>query len=185
MIRTRKWLVYLLYLLIALLPYGGLYYLHRWYEKSINDREEASIVIVSKEDMSLLVYDYSGQLRFSAPIACGKGYGNKEEKGDMKTPEGIFHISEIVDSSTWKHDFNDGKGEIENAYGPYFIRLTVPNQKGIGIHGTCNPESIGYRETEGCIRLKNNDLITFVSLVKCGTVVVIVPSSMDVVKHVQ
>lgn len=43
----RKWLVYLLYLLIAVLPYGGLYYLHRWHENSANEREEAKVVIVS------------------------------------------------------------------------------------------------------------------------------------------
>lgn len=90
MVATRKWLVYLLYLLIAVLPYGGLYYLHRWHENSANEREEAKVVIVSKEDMSLSVYSYSGELRFSAPIACGKNYGNKEKKGDMKTPEGCF-----------------------------------------------------------------------------------------------
>lgn len=178
----RKWLVYLLYLLIAVLPYGGLYYLHRWHENSANEREEAKVVIVSKEDMSLSVYSYSGELRFSAPIACGKNYGNKEKKGDMKTPEGVFHVSEIVNSVTWKHDFKDGKGEIENAYGPYFIRLAVPYHKGIGIHGTHDSESIGHRETEGCIRLKNDDLITLVSFVKCGTVVIIIPSAMDVVK---
>lgn len=182
MAKTRKWLIYQLYLLIALLPYGGLYYLHEWYKKSINDREEASVIIVSKEDMSLSVYDYSGRLCFSAPIACGMNYGNKKEKGDMKTPEGIFHISEIVNSATWKHDFKDGNGEIENAYGPYFIRLAVPNQKGIGIHGTHNPASIGSRVTEGCIRLKNDDLIALLPLVKCGTVVIITPSIMDVMK---
>lgn len=178
----RKWLVYLLYLLIAVLPYGGLYYLHDWYKRSINNKEEAIIIIVSKEDMSLSVYDYSGVLRFLAPIACGKNYGNKEEEGDMKTPEGIFHVSEIVNSATWKHDFKDGNGEIENAYGPYFIRLAIPNHKGLGIHGTHDTESIRYRETEGCIRLRNNDLRALVPLVKCGTVVVVIPSVMDVVK---
>lgn len=177
-----KRLVYLLYLLIAVLPYGGLYYLHEWYERGIRDKEEANVVIVSKEDMSLSVYGYSGELRFSAPVACGKNYGNKEEEGDMKTPEGVFRVSEIVNSTTWKHDFKDGNGEIENAYGPYFIRLAVPNHKGIGIHGTHNAESIGHRETEGCIRLRNDDLRALVPLVKCGTVVVVIPSGMDVAK---
>ena len=47
---------------------------------------------------------------------------------------------------------------IKGAYGPWFIRLKTP-WKGIGIHGTHDPDSIGKDITEGCIRLKNSDLL--------------------------
>ena len=47
----------------------------------------------------------------------------------MKTPEGDFTIREINDSSAWKHDFKDGLGMIEGAYGPYFIRLWTNSLK--------------------------------------------------------
>ncbi len=90
-------------------------------------------------------------------VAVGKNKGQKERIGDNKTPEGSFLVQSIHDSSGWSHDFNDGKGHIKGAYGPWFIRLKTP-WKGIGIHGTHDPDSIGKDVTEGCIRLNNKDL---------------------------
>ena len=64
---------------------------------------------------------------------------------------------QIQNASYWTHDFRDGKGEIKGAYGPWFIRLKTP-WRGIGIHGTHDPRSIGKNATEGCIRLRNEEL---------------------------
>ena len=80
----------------------------------------------------------------------------------MKTPECTaakpFSITEIVDASKWTHDFGDGRGEIL-AYGDWFMRLKTPGHSGIGIHGSTNNESsVPGRGSEGCIRLRNDDL---------------------------
>ena len=91
------------------------------------------------------------------PVAVGRNPGQKERSGDNRTPEGSFEVSQIQDSAGWAHDFKDGKGMIKGAYGPWFIRLKTP-WKGIGIHGTHDPDSIGKDITEGCIRLKNTDM---------------------------
>jgi lipoprotein-anchoring transpeptidase ErfK/SrfK len=100
-------------------------------------------IVVSKEKMTLFLYDSKDELIIAYPIACGKAYGNKQRPGDNKTPEGKFEVSQTQDASRWEHDFGDGKGYIKNAYGPYFIRLKTPPHKGIGIHGTHKPSSIG------------------------------------------
>ena len=142
-------------------------------------QEADSLIVISKEDMTLRLIDGQGGDILKFPIACGKNYGNKRKSGDMKTPEGVFSISEIVDASCWTHDFGDGKGEIAGAYGPFFIRLETPGHKGIGIHGTHKPESIGTRDTEGCIRLHNEDLCHLVEYVRVGMTVVITPSYKD------
>lgn len=98
----------------------------------------------------------------------------------MKTPEGIFRISDIEDSSKWEYDFKDGYGQIEGAYGPWFLRLKVPGHKGIGIHCTHKPESIGTRDTEGCIRLPNSDIEDLKDRVNPGMVVIVLPSYNDI-----
>ena len=67
--------------------------------------------------------------------AVGKNAGQKRRAGDMRTPEGSFTVVQIQDSSSWSHDFGDGKGPVAGAYGPWFIRLATGWQ-GIGIHGT-------------------------------------------------
>ena len=173
---------YYILALLILLPYVGMIGLRGWYKHKLNDINNTSFIVISKEDMMLRLIDYKGREIQKYPIACGKNYGNKETKGDLKTPEGLFHVTEIEKASSWVHDFGDGKGEIPGAYGPFFIRLEVPGQKGIGIHGTHKPESIGTRDTEGCIRLNNEDLLKLVKQTHIGMVVLITPSYMDVIK---
>lgn len=141
--------------------------------------ENASIILISKQDMKLRLIDYKGTELFSAPIATGRNPGDKRKRGDMRTPEGVFQVSDIQRASDWKHDFGDGKGEISGAYGDYFIRLAVPGHRGIGIHGTHLPESIGTRDSEGCIRLKNEDLNELVRLIYPPMTVIITPAAED------
>ncbi|WP_279008469.1 L,D-transpeptidase [Synergistes jonesii] len=90
-------------------------------------------------------------------VAVGKNSGDKRKKGDCRTPEGIFSVKQVQDARSWSHDFHDGMGPIQGAYGPWFIRLKT-GWSGIGIHGTHDPLSIGKNVTEGCIRLANDDL---------------------------
>lgn len=166
-------------ILAIILPYCGFVYVYKWYHKEAERFQEASVIVIDKNTMELKMFDYKGILKHSYGIACGKNYGNKDTIGDLKTPEGVFHIQQIQDSHSWKHDFNDGQGKIEGAYGPWFIRLAVPGHNGIGIHGTHDSNSIGSRATEGCIRLENSNLEKLVKDVKVGMLVIITPSKED------
>lgn len=143
------------------------------------DPNDAHHIVISKENMTLNLYDSKNALIFSFPVALGKNYGNKVEPGDMRTPEGEFTVQQIQDASDWGHDFKDGKGFIPNCYGNWFIRLKTPPHSGIGIHGTHDPNSIGTRATEGCIRLNNADLDKLKPLVKIGMKVTIESSVKD------
>lgn len=113
---------------------------------------------LSKENFKLFVMKGSNVTE-AFGVAVGKNRGRKQRAGDNRTPEGMFRIIQIQDSSYWTHDFRDGKGEIKGAYGPWFIRLET-GWRGIGIHGTHDPASIGTNASEGCIRLTNDDLRT-------------------------
>ena len=137
-----------------------------------------SYILVTKSSFSLHYFNNEGQETFAAGCALGKNPGQKTVSGDMKTPTGTFVVDEILDSSWWTHDFGDGKGEIAGAYGPYFISLNTDELSkgswgGIGIHGTHDPASIGTRASEGCIRLRNEDVAKLRPLVHVGMKVVI------------
>ncbi len=151
-----------------------------WYYKELKTMKNAKFIIINKADMTLSQYDYKGELIHNFKVATGKNYGDKTKEGDFKTPEGVFKIEEVIDASTWSHDFKDDKGPIIGAYGPYFIRLQVPGQKGIGIHGTHDNNSLGKRASEGCIRLNNKDLSELVMSINTNAVVVITPGVEDV-----
>ena len=90
-------------------------------------------------------------------IAVGRNPGDKERAGDNRTPVGAFTVQSIEDSRSWTYDFRDGKGVIRGAYGPWFIRLRT-RWRGIGIHGTHDPDSLGTMVSEGCIRMQNSEL---------------------------
>lgn len=135
-------------------------------------------IVIDKASMTLSAYRDGGLLcRFD--VATGRMPGNKVGEGDMRTPEGTFTISEIVDASKWTHDFGDGLGEIEGCYGPWFMRLVTPPHTGIGIHGTHDPASLGHRASEGCIRLLNEHCDSLRHMVTIGTPVTITPGAPD------
>ena len=123
-------------------------------------------IVISKPEYRLYVCEVVGAdtlKRAHFPVCVGKAKGQKQKKGDMKTPEctaqNPFTITEIVDASNWHHDFGDGRGSILS-YGHWFMRLKTPGHSGIGIHGSTNNESsVPGRGSEGCIRLRDNDLI--------------------------
>lgn len=126
---------------------------------------DSCFIVVSKPNLTLSVYESKNGdtvLIADYPVCVALKYGQKQKKGDMKTPECTydkpFVITEIVPASTWTHDFGDGRGSIL-AYGDWFMRLRTPGFSGIGIHGSTNNESsVPGRGSEGCIRLRNDDL---------------------------
>ena len=114
-------------------------------------------VDVNKSTYTLTLYR-DGEVVKEYPIAIGKNPGDKQRIGDHRTPTGNFKVVSIENASGWSHDFRDGKGKIKGAYGPWFLRLDAKGWKGIGIHGTHDPDSRGTMATEGCIRLSNEDI---------------------------
>lgn len=127
------------------------------------------LVVISKKDLRLNVY-YAPKgkdttLLAQYPVCLSRKKGNKEQRGDMRTPESPkgkpFRVTQIQSASDWRHDFGDGRGNIL-AYGDWFIRLDTPGFSGIGIHGSTNNEhTVPGRDSEGCIRMRNNDLNHF------------------------
>lgn len=140
------------------------------------------VIVISKARMELTLFDAAGTAVLTFPVACGKAAGHKRRAGDMRTPEGRFAVQQVQNASSWTHDFRDGKGVIAGAYGGWFIRLAT-GFSGIGIHGTHAPATIGTRATEGCIRLRNDDLERLKPQVKIGMPVYILPGEADVVAN--
>ena len=141
--------------------------------------EAGNRIIVSKKQLQLYVVNEKNDTLFQCPVACGKNLGNKTCVGDRKTPEGTFKIIKMYDATSWKHDFGDGKGMREGAYGPLFFRLNVPGFNDIGLHGTIFPETIGTRSSEGCVRMRNEDIRKLYRYCSIGMTVIIEPDAVE------
>lgn len=142
---------------------------------AVNDRtvynqafcRDSLYINISKPIRTLFVYERrcTGTVLIAAyPVCLGANVGNKRRPGDMKTPESVdgrpFSICQIANASRWHHDFHDGRGPLP-AYGHWFLRLkgNYPGS-GIGIHGsTSNRYSVPGRGSEGCIRLRDEDIV--------------------------
>ena len=133
------------------------------------DKGAFEITLFSEEGVPLMVF----------PVATGLNAGDKHVAGDHKTPEGTFTVQSIENKSRVTFDYHDGKGPVY-AYGPWFFRLKTGFQ-GIGIHGTCpeRDDRIGTRDSHGCIRLHNEDLLTLKPHVFVGMKVIIIPRTED------
>ncbi|HBG15956.1 MAG TPA: hypothetical protein DDW93_04175 [Firmicutes bacterium] len=105
-----------------------------------------------------------GEVWREFPIAVGKA--------TTPTPVGEFTISNIIKNPTW---YPVGKPPVppgaENPLGGYWLGLSIASY---GVHGNNNVSSIGYPQSNGCIRMLNNDLQVLVGLVRVGTPVEIV-----------
>lgn len=98
------------------------------------------------------------------------------------SPVGKWIVNRIAKMPNFRYDIsmlNKGKrsGNFHvlppgpnNPVGVMWIAL---NKKGIGIHGTNDPDSIGRAASHGCIRLANWDVVKVAELVKPGAKVTI------------
>lgn len=174
------------------------YHVYNCNDKGVIYRNNANknncIFVVSKREFRIYVYEIVNNdtllvAHFPVCLARNPQLADKTRSGDGTTPHCAkdnkgnyipFTISEIAQSSTWKHDFKDGRGNIL-AYGDYFMRLQLnghrcSSNRSIGIHGSTNNElSVPGLDSEGCIRLRNNDLIQLHKYAKIGTKVIIKP----------
>ena len=125
-----------------------------------------TFIVISKKEQRLYVYGTAAGdtlLLAKYPACLSLNKGQKQRRGDMKTPScpasKPFYIKAIKPASSWYHDFKDGRGSIK-AYGTWFLSLHTPGHSGIGIHGSTNNEkSVPGRASEGCIRLRDPDII--------------------------
>ena len=124
-------------------------------------------VNVDKSDFRIDVY-LDGRWLMGFPV----GHGRIEKR----TPTGEFVVGIRQKEPMWQP--RDGRpsipyGEPGNPLGDRWIGFKDGVHFGLGIHGTDDPESIGTLCSEGCVRLRNEDVTTIYPWIRSGTRVVI------------
>jgi hypothetical protein len=89
-------------------------------------------------------------------------------KAETPSPQGDFRVSVKVLDPTWypggkRQPVPPGPG---NPLGGYWLGL---DQKGYGIHGNNQADSVGNPVSHGCFRMANPDMATLFNLVPIGT----------------
>lgn len=125
-------------------------YINKDYIQTANYIQSEYSILVDVESSKLYLLD--------------NGKGVKEYScsgGKWNTPSPI---------GTWKiiHKAKWGEG-----FGGSWLGLNVP-WGDFGIHGTLNPQSVGWASSHGCIRMKNDEVAELYKIVSIGTRVTIV-----------
>ncbi len=111
-------------------------------------------ITVSKSNHLMLLMDGSELFKIYQV-----GIGKQE-----RTPNGTFIISAKVKEPPWYAA--DGRvipfGDSGNLLGTRWLALQstgdTPAYKGLGIHGTWNPDTVGTSSSNGCVRMRNREV---------------------------
>ena len=114
-----------------------------------------------------LFYLHGNEVVAAWPVSIGR-------KGQETTP-GRYKAGEKTPEPPW---FPRGRdmvpyGDPENPLGTRWI--TLEGSESLGIHGTWLPESIGTMASDGCIRLRNEDVEQLFEVIPKGTEVWVRP----------
>lgn len=124
-----------------------------WEENNINLNPDI-------ENLAILI-DIESNYLFAIDLDTNiviKKYSIASGKYDTPSPIGSW---KVINKAKW------GK-----AFGTRWMELNVPWGQ-YGIHGTNNPNSIGYSTSHGCIRLRNEEVEELYQIVKIYTPVII------------
>lgn len=122
------------------------------------DQKDIAKIVISIAGNSFNGYDAAGNLVFHAPSTLGAGYDPSPDetlKVVRVVPDPHFHYD-----PTLYHEVDDSEPDAHLNPGPnspvgvVWIALSKPHY---GIHGTKDPDSIGYASSHGCVRLTNFD----------------------------
>lgn len=113
--------------------------------------------------------DPGGRIVYHFPSTLGADYA--------PSPRGDFKVNSITKRPTWYYQ-PDILERVDNSRPPAVIPPGANNAVGLvwmdlskphyGIHGTSAPETIGYAESHGCVRLTNWDALFLADRVEAG-----------------
>lgn len=120
-------------------------------------------LVIDKSEITLSLY-LNDRLIKVYPVGIGIE--------DDWTPTGEFKIVNKLINPDWyaPHGRRYPYGDHRNILGSRWMGISLP---GYGIHGTTQPETIGKRLSQGCIRMFNEDVEELYDLVTPGTPVIV------------
>lgn len=124
-------------------------------------------LVVEKRSQTARLYRWSRaglEVERTYPVSTGQVSGEKQRRGDMRTPDGVYTVVDIIPGD-----------QLPDLYGAFALPLDYPNAwdrlrgrngHGIWLHGSDRlTQPFRPRETRGCVVLRSEDLLHLVQLV--------------------
>jgi lipoprotein-anchoring transpeptidase ErfK/SrfK len=123
-----------------------------------SDQRDIARVVISIQGNTLSGFDGNGNLVFHAPTTVGAGYDPSPSE-TLKIVK-IVHDPHFHYDPTLYHEVPDTEPDAHLPPGPNTpvgVVWIALSKEHYGIHGTPDPDSIGYASSHGCVRLTNWD----------------------------
>ncbi len=144
------------------------------------ERDDNYFFLVEKRSQRFYVMrivDSTCQVISQFTCSTGKISGDKNEAGDLKTPEGIYFIRAEKDSGTLAPVYGAGAYVLDYPNG--FDKIFKKNGYGIWIHGTNEPDRLkNSNDTKGCVVLVNEDFEKLEKYVKLNITPVLIVNEL-------
>jgi len=145
-------------------------------------RSATTAILVDKKTNSLQVVEYQeGAFKpvKSYHVTLGKVKGDKENEGDLKTPEGIYTFKSFLTPPTLKPKF--GKMAFYMDYPNTYDQMAGRTGYDIMLHATDMPERLKQNyDSEGCIVLDNDQIREVKPFIRLGlTPILVFPELSD------
>lgn len=138
-------------------------------EEGASGRGQVAKLVVSGRGTYVHAMDSAGRILYHFPSTLGGSYS--------PSPSGAFKVNGVAQDPSWHYqpDILVGVPDSEPdamipagpnvAVGAVWIDLSEPHY---GIHGTSEPQTIGYASSNGCVRLTNWDVKFLSRFVRAG-----------------
>lgn len=123
---------------------------------------------------SMLTVHEDGKLIAAYPVTIGSE--------QTESPVGDWKVRGVAKMPNFRYDKSMlNKGERSDKFhilppgpnNPVGVVWIALNKKGVGLHGTSDPDSIGRSASHGCVRLANWDVVRLAGKIKAGVPVAI------------
>lgn len=122
------------------------------------DQPDIARIVISISGNSFNAFDANGNVIFHAPTTVGSGYD--------PSPTETLHIVKVTHDPAFHYDptlYHEVPDTMPDAHlpsgpnSPVGVVWMALSKEHYGIHGTEDPDSIGYASSHGCVRLTNWD----------------------------
>lgn len=131
-------------------------------------------IIIDKGLHKLYLFDHTGVI-YTTDITSGKARGDKEKRGDLKTPEGVYFFTEVIDGYDLPAKY--GALAVVTDYPNPIDKLRGKTGSGIWLHATDDPERLTRpRDSRGCVVVLEEDVLKIASMerVRLGSTPIII-----------
>lgn len=150
-------------------------------------KSAALAVVVDKSQRTLEVYRFGKLVRAYRITIGARPNGPKRYEGDMRTPEGFYHIVDKRPHRRWRYFLGIDYPNEEDVrrYAQDLARDLIPTIDGspqgigraLGIHGNdrAREQEAGRNWTHGCVAMANDDIAQLFKIIDIGTPVLMLP----------